>query len=153
MSPFTPNPFARATNDPDFSLEFRIVLPAQHSAIMAEVNSFHTWPSCGHGVKYVEARFDNRQGAYYSYEFSRGGDHVHITSTNRRGPDDELFVEINLYRDVMDWLLQGRSDKDLRKVRPDLLRRYACLEDGIDPSSPEPIFSETNRYAVALAEI
>lgn len=77
----------------------------QLQEILKEVYENHEWAFNGRKIKYVYWSYDNRKAAIFYVEFKCVGSNKAFTLANR-GEE-----EVNLYNEVMEWLITGRDNK------------------------------------------
>lgn len=82
----------------------------QLTRILQEVHEHHGYPLQGHGIKYVDINFDNRDSSVFTIRF-RGvstGNGKTFTAANRCNAETLAMEDVLLYKEVMDWLIAGR---------------------------------------------
>lgn len=92
----------------------KLISTEQLVSVLKEVHQLHKWPMHGRGIKYIDLHYDNRNDAIFTIVFRQhgSGPQTVFTVTNRFKEGTSEQVDVDLFAEVMDWLVAGRKNDD-----------------------------------------
>lgn len=90
---------------------YKTITIPQLVEVLAEVNRNHTYVLLGRKIKYVDWHFDNRSASVFTIRFRAVGLETEKTFTSTNRCKNGEMEDVDLFIEVMDWLISGRTVK------------------------------------------